>query len=181
MLRGKLVVLRPIQRSDIKYFLKWFNDPEVTQYLSMYLPMTEMAEEKYIEDLANRASTNVSFVIEAIDGEKTVPIGTVGLHQINIKDHHGTFGISIGEKDYWSKGYGTETARLVIKYGFEELNLHRIGSGAISFNERSLRLHLKVGFKEEGRQREAMYRKGLYYDHVMFGILRTEWDKIQGR
>ena len=179
MLRGKLVVLRPVQRSDITYFLKWFNDPEVIQYLGLYLPMTEMAEEKYIENIAGQSGTNVIFVIEAIEKEKLTPIGTVGLHQIHVKDHRGTFGISIGEKDYWSKGYGTETARLVIRYGFEELNLHRISSGAISFNERSIALHLKVGFKEEGRQREAMYRKGRYYDQVKFGILREDWDKSQ--
>ena len=57
MLKGEKVLLRPVKRSDISHFLKWFNDPEVIQYLSMYLPMTEMAEEKWIEDLATRGQS----------------------------------------------------------------------------------------------------------------------------
>ena len=179
MLQGEKVVLRPVMRSDIEHFLKWFNDPEVTQYLSMYLPMTEMAEEKFIEDLGSAATgTRVMFVIETIEDNNNKPIGSIGLSNIHPKNHNAVFGIAIGEKDYWSKGYGTEAARLIIGYGFEQLNLHRINSFAISFNERSLRLHLRVGFKEEGRQREAVFKNGDYHDHVMFGLLRNEWQAM---
>ena len=174
MLIGQKVLLRSVRRSDIQYFLKWFNDPEVIQYTSLYLPMTEMSEEKYIEELESDR-TKANFVIEAIDGDSSKPIGNTGLNSISPKDHHATFGIAIGEKDCWSKGYGTEAARLLINYGFEQLNLHRINSSAFAFNERSLRLHLKVGFKEEGRQREGIYKNGKFQDLVGFGILRAEW------
>ena len=143
---------------DIEYFLKWFNDPEVIQYLSMYLPMTEMAEEQWLEGLPARANTNVHFVIEAVSGDTTCPIGTTGLSNISPKDHSAQFGIAIGDKDYWSRGYGTEAARLIIRYGFEQLNLHRISSFAYAFNERSIRMHLGVGFTEEGRQRATRAR-----------------------
>ena len=175
MLRGKSVLLRPVRRSDLSHFLKWFNDPEVTQYLAMYLPMTEMAEEKWIEELGSRATTHAMFVIEVLEGDGNRPIGTTGLSGINPKDHSATFGIAIGEKDYWSKGYGTEAARLLVNYGFEQLNLHRINSGAIAFNERSIRMHKSVVFKEEGRQREAFFKNGKYHDHVVFGMLKEEW------
>jgi RimJ/RimL family protein N-acetyltransferase len=175
MLKGKLVTLRPVKRSDIAYFLKWYNDPEVTQYLAMYLPMTEMSEEKFIEDLGGaRAQTTAFFVIEANEPENK-PIGSISLGNISPKDHNATFGIAIGDKEYWSKGYGTEAANLIIRYGFEQLNLHRIGSGALSFNERSIRMHLRLRFIEEGRQREAIFKNGAFCDHVMFGLLREEW------
>ena len=176
MLRGKKVLLRPVRRSDIQCFLKWFNDLEVTQYLNMSLPMTEMAEEKFIEELgASRSQNTVMFVIEAIEGDSSKPIGNTGLSNINARDHNATFGIAIGDKDYWSKGCGTEAARLIVNYGFEVLNLHRINSGAIAFNERSLRMHRSVGFKEEGRQREYIFKNGKLQDHVVFGMLREEW------
>ena len=176
MLRGKKVLLRPVRRSDIQYFLKWFNDLEVTQYLNMSLPMTEMAEEKFIEELGTtRAKSDVMLVIEAIEDSASKPIGSISLGSINPKDHNATFGIAIGDKDYWSKGCGTEAARLIINYGFEVLNLHRINSGAIAFNERSVRMHKSVGFKEEGRQREAIFKNGKFQDHVTFGMLREEW------
>ena len=177
MLRGKKVLLRPLKRSDITSFLKWFNDPEVTQYLNFYLPMTEMAEEKWIENAASRiqAGTDICLIIEAIEGESSKPIGNVGLSGINPRDHSATFGIAIGEKDYWGNGYGTEATQLILEYAFQQLNLHRISSSAFAFNERSIRLHKKVGFKEEGRQREAIFKNGYFHDHVMFGILRNEW------
>ena len=177
MLRGDTVLLRPLKRSDITNFLKWNNDPEVIQYLAMYLPMTEMAQEKLIEDAASRiqAGTGVIFIIEVIEGNSSKPIGPVALNGINPRDHNATFGISIGEKDYWGKGYGTEATRLILDYGFQQLNLHRISSSVLAFNERSIRLHKKVGFKEEGLQREAIFQNGRFHDHVMFGILRDEW------
>jgi RimJ/RimL family protein N-acetyltransferase len=180
MLKGEKVVLRPVKRTDIEFFLKWFNDPEVTQYLSMYLPMTEMGEEKFIESLGATASgKDAMFIIEAIEGDGNKPIGCISLDNIHSKDHHAVFGIAIGEKDHWSKGYGTEATRLIIRYGFDQLNLHRINSFAVSFNERSLRLHLSVGFTEEGRQREAVFKNGDYHDHVVFGLLRKEWKAMK--
>jgi RimJ/RimL family protein N-acetyltransferase len=176
MLKGKSVLLRPVKRSDISYFLKWFNDLEVLQYLTLYLPMTEMVEEKYIEELGTtRAKSDVLFVIEAIEDASTKPIGNCGLQEVDSKDHKAMFGMVIGEKDYWSKGYGTEAARLLINYGFQQLNLHRVSSGAFAFNERSIKLHKKVGFREEGRLREAFFKNGQYHDLVLFGILREEW------
>ncbi len=182
MLKGENVVLRPVRRSDLENFLKWFNDPEVIQYLMMYLPMTEMSEGKYIEELGTtRAKTQASFVIEVIEGNSTKPVGSISLGGINNKDHNASFGIAIGDKDYWNKGYGTEAARLIIDYGFEQLNLHRINSSALSFNERSVRMHKSIGFNEEGRQREHIYVNGEYCDHVMFGILRNEWKSQKGR
>jgi RimJ/RimL family protein N-acetyltransferase len=147
MLKGEKVVLRPVKRADIPNFLKWFNDPEVTQYLGMYLPMTEMYEEKYFEEIPSRSATDLYMVIEGIKPDATQPIGTIGLHRINQKDREATFGIAVGDKDYWSQGYGTEAARLLIKYGFMQMNLHRIASSVFSFNERSLKMHRKVGFK----------------------------------
>jgi len=176
MLKGKSVLLRPVKRSDISYFLKWFNDPEIVQYVGLYLPMTEMYEEKFIEELGTtRARSDVILVIEAVEGDSTKPIGNCGLHQINPKDCNALFGIVIGEKDYWSKGYGLEAARLLIDYGFQQLNLHRISSYAFAFNERSIKLHKKLGFREEGRLRQATFKNGQYHDHVQFGILREEW------
>jgi len=176
MLRGKSVLLRPVKRSDVSYFLKWFNDPEVTQYLGLYLPMTEIAEEKFIEELGTtRAKIDVILVIEAIEGDSTKPIGNCGLHEINAKDHNALFGIAIGDKDYWSKGYGMEAARLLINYGFQQLNLHRISSYAFAFNERSIKFHKKLGFREEGRLRQSTFKNGQYHDHVQFGLLRDEW------
>lgn len=176
MLKGEKVFLRPVKRSDTEYFLRWFNDPEVIQYNYNYLPLTEMAEEKWIEEYTTRtrAGTEVGFVIEPLD-DSNKPIGNIGLFNINPKDHRAMFGVSIGEKSQWGKGYGTESTRLILGYGFHQLNLYRIWSGVFAFNERSIRLHKTVGFHEEGRQREAIFKNGEFHDEVIFGLLRDEW------
>lgn len=174
MLKGKKVLLRPIKRSDLSFTLKWFNDSEVLQYLSSYLPMTEMSEEKWIEELGTtRKEKDVVFVIETKKAKR--PIGNCGFHNINHKDQDAIFGIVIGEKNYWRRGYGTEAARLIIDYGFRQLNLNRISSCVLSFNERSIKLHKKLGFQEEGRRRKARFKNGQFGDEILFGLLREEW------
>ncbi len=97
MLKGNHVLLRAVRRPDSSYSLKWFNDPEVIQHLMVYLPMTEMAEAKHIEELGTtRARTDVPFAIEMIEGDSTKPIRAIGLNGIANRDHNTSFGIAIG-------------------------------------------------------------------------------------
>jgi len=84
-------------------------------------------------------------------------------------------GIAIGEKDEWGKKYGEEALRLLIEYAFHHLNLHRISSGAVEFNERSIKLHKKLGFQEEGRLRKERFENGKYWDRTLFGLLKEEY------
>jgi RimJ/RimL family protein N-acetyltransferase len=146
------------------------------------LPRTEITEEKFIEELGdNKSRTYVIFVIDAVENSLQKPIGTTAFSGIDIKDHNATFDVTIGDKKFWSKGYGSEAARLMIRYGFEQLNLHRINSGVISFNERSIKMHNNLGFTEEGRQRQLIFKNGVFCDYVLFGLLRDEWLKLQDK
>lgn len=173
MLKGKRLLLRPVQKSDVSYLLKWHNDPELIQFSGNYLPVTEMEILKRIEDLGNsQPRANAYFIIEATEEGKGEPIGETGLRDIRAKDRDATLFISIGDKTYWGKGYGKESAELIINYGFEQLNLHRISSSTFSFNERSIKMHLRLGFKEEGRRRDVFFKNGDYCDEVIFGLLR---------
>jgi RimJ/RimL family protein N-acetyltransferase len=174
MLRGKRVVLRPIKRADKKLFLKWFNDLEVIRNLTLYLPTTEASEEKWIEETMTQRRP--IFVIEVVLASgKRKPIGNCGFHNIEEKDRVATFGICIGEKKFWGHGYGTEAAKLLIDYGFKFMNLHKIESNAWLFNEKSVRMHKKLGFVVEGQRRERKYIDGKYQDSVVFGLLKSEW------
>ncbi len=178
MLKGKNVLLRPVKMSDLPMLLKWFNDPEITQYLLIYLPIMEIGERKWIEDLNTiKAASDLVFIIEAIEKSGNVPIGDCGLHHINQKDQNAELGIAIGEKKYWSKGFGTEAARLLIDYGFNQLNLNRIYAGAIEYNKKSIGMQKKVGFKREGCQRKAIFKNGRFWNLFISGMLRNEWKK----
>jgi len=178
MLLGKKVRLREIRKADIQNYLKWFNDQEVTQYLTLFLPMTQMSEEKWLEEICtSRAQTDVVFAIEVKAGKKWVHIGNCGLHKINWHDRDCEMGTVIGEKKFWGKGYGTEADRLLIDYGFGELNMNRISAAAYNFNTRSCKTAERNGFKREGIARKAIYKNGQYHDRIMMGILREEWEK----
>ena len=178
MLKGKKVLLRPITTSDLPLSLKWFNDPEVIQYLLAYLPMSEIGERKWIENLYTKdPATDIVFIIESIEKKGNIPIGTCGLHTINWKDHNAEVGIAIGEKNYWSRGFGTEALTLLIDYGFKQLNLHRLYAAAIEFNEKSIKTQKKIGFKVEGCRKEAIFKNGKYWNMIVTGLLRSNWKK----
>ncbi len=102
-------------------------------------------------------------------------IGGVGLW-IGSWTHSETWlGISIGDREYWGRGYGTDAMRLIVQYGFIELNLRRISLGLHAYNERALKSYEKVGFKLEGRMRGEGLRDGVRFDSLWMGILREEW------
>jgi RimJ/RimL family protein N-acetyltransferase len=83
--------------------------------------------------------------------------------------------IAIGERENWSKGYGSDAMRVLLRYAFSELNLNRVSLVVFGYNERAQRSYLKVGFKLEGRQRERVRRDGTRYDMVFMSVVRDEW------
>ncbi len=85
------------------------------------------------------------------------------------------FHITIGEHDAWGRGLGTEATELMVGHAFERLVLHRVGLTVFSYNMRAIRAYEKVGFRIEGRLRDAIQREGRYFDEVQMGILADEW------
>jgi RimJ/RimL family protein N-acetyltransferase len=85
------------------------------------------------------------------------------------------FHITIGERDAWGRGLGTEATELMVAHAFERLGLHRVGLTVFSYNLRAINAYEKAGFTIEGRLRDAIMREGLYYDEVQMGILAGEW------
>ena len=90
-----------------------------------------------------------------------------------------TVGITVGERDLWSLGYGTEALGLLITHLFDRLNLRRIQLDTWSGNERAIRAFSRLGFTEEGRLRQAVRAPDGYYDLVIMGLLRSEWRSQQ--
>ena len=84
-------------------------------------------------------------------------------------------GIGLGEREYWGKGYGTDTMRLAVRYAFMELNLNRVTLNVFEYNPRAIRCYEKAGFRHEGRQRQFLNRNGRRWDVLEMGILRDEW------
>ena len=171
-LEGKDIVLRPLKKeTDLARCMKWMNDMETKQYLLVILPVDWATEEKWFEK--EKKPGEITLAIETKKGEY---IGNIGLHNIDLIFRHGEIGIVIGEKAYREKGLGTQAVRLLVDYAFSQMNLHRIEYRAIADNERSIKTAKRIGFKEEGRRRETVYRNGRYKDDVILGLLHKEWE-----
>ncbi len=173
MIYGDRVRLRAIEREDIPTFVRWFNDPEVRQYLLMYEPMSKMKEEQWIESLAR--SDDFLFAIEAGVGEQWIHIGNVDLHHIDWKNRAAGLGIALGEKDYWGQGYGTDATRTMVGFAFRTLNLHRVELEVFDFNPRAIRCYEKAGFQREGTRRQSHFYDGRYCDAHIMSILQNEF------
>ena len=177
MIYGEKVRLRAIERTDLERYVEWFNDPEVTQYLLRDLPMSMAAEERWFEDMQKQPEESRPLAIEAREGNRWVHIGGGGLHDIDWRSRRAELGISIGDKRYWNRGLGTDAVRTLLRHGFEGLNLHRIFLRVFEDNKRAIAVYVDLGFKEEGRLRDHMYRRGSYGDMLIMGLLRSEWEQ----
>jgi RimJ/RimL family protein N-acetyltransferase len=86
------------------------------------------------------------------------------------------FGIFIGDKNYWSKGYGTDATKTLLRFAFEELGLNLVELEVYDFNPRAMRCYEKAGFRRVGAHRQGLYRHGKFHDEYLMSILREEWD-----
>ena len=169
---GNRIYLRPLDVEDADIFVSWLNDIEIRQYLGMTSPMNRLGEQEYLKKLyKDERWLGLGILLRSNDEL----IGSVGLHDISLAHRNAEIGIFIGNKSYWSKGYGTEALKLMMGHGFDQLNLHRIFLIVMSFNTRAIRAYEKVGFKKEAVFREHVYANGKYHDDYLMGILEDEW------
>lgn len=170
-MRSNRVTLRPLAQDDIPLLTRWINDPEVIQYLNAYLPMMETEEENWLQNMQSSQHSDICFAI--VVDEKM--IGNMGIHNIDWRHRTAVTGTIIGEKEYWGYGYGTEAKMLLLAYAFNTLNLRKIRSSVLAFNERSHRYSMKCGYKEEGRLKEQLFRHGQYWDEILLAVFKDNW------
>jgi diamine N-acetyltransferase len=177
MLSGNQIRLRGVEETDIEKFVSWLNDPEVTENLLIYWPLTMTQEKKWFDDLSKREPAEQPLAIEIETAGGWELIGNSSLQKIDWLNRSAEAGIFIGNKSYWGKGFGTEAMKLLLQFGFNRLNLNRIYLHVFDTNPRAMRSYEKAGFKLEGRLREDIFKNGAYIDVLMMSILRSEWEK----
>ena len=175
MIYGERVRLRAPERDDIPQFVKWLNDPEVRRGLLLYLPMSKADEEAWFDNMLKGPAAEHPLVIEIQVDDNWKPIGNSGVHQIDWRNRSAEVGLFIGEKQLWNQGYGTEVIILLLKHGFETLNLNRIGLQVYESNRGAIKSYEKAGFVLEGRYRQGMFIDGHYEDILFMSVLKDEW------
>ena len=168
---GKKVYLSPISTTDTDIFMSWINNPEIAHTTTFYTQFISLVQEKEIvESLAKSGNT---FSIVTQENDKI--IGNCSFFNIDETNRTAEIGIIIGEKEYQSKGYGTEAVNLLIQFGFENRNYNNIYLHVYSFNERAIACYEKAGFKRQGVCREALIRGNKKYDRLYMDILADEY------
>lgn len=124
-------------------------------------------------DVDSKTIESFFFAIHALDSDQL--LGFVSLFGINWNHGDTWVGIGLGEREHWGKGYGTDAMRVILRYAFSELNLHRVTLGVFEYNPRAIRSYEKSGFRHEGRIRKHLLKDSKRWDVLQMGVLREEW------
>ena len=169
------VSLRTLSIHDTKNIIKWRNMTSVKKNLYFQGELTAEQHIAYYENFIKTGKC-VQFIIVVKNDKFSTDIGTVFIKNIDCSNHNGEYGIFIGEEAARGKGYAKPATELVLKYGFEVLNLHRIYLTVMSDNVPAIKTYESVGFIREGVLREEYMRANGYVDVVMMSMLRREWN-----
>lgn len=170
-LTGERVTLRPVQGADAEELFAMVQEPEGKRFTGTQRSFT-------LDEIRNWCA-RVALEPDRIDCAITLTengayLGEVVLNEIDEVNRCANFRISL-KKEVWNHGYGSEAARLLLGYGFGTLGLHRIELEVFAFNTRALRVYEKLGFRLEGRRREALRWEGRYHDALLMGLLEHEF------
>ena len=170
---GDRVVLRRHLPGNVSAFQRWYSDPEVAR-LARYQdgPMRADEIDRFFQLRALGAESLTMAIHERATGRL---IGSCAFSQVDGENGSAMYHITIGEKDTWGRGYGTEATQLMLDHAFGTLGLHRIALTVFEFNERAIRAYRRCGFIVEGRARESIWRDGRWWDELAMSVLSSEW------
>ena len=172
MYEGKLVRLRAFDNNDLMYLLQFSNDYAVMRGASggILYPSTVDDEARAMGNNTSYTSGEYQFAIETLENRRF--IGKCGFIKINWKNRVGELAILIGDPQMHGKGYGADAISTLCRFGFGELNLHKIKATVFDFNAAAIRCYEKCGFVQEGLLKQEIYREGAYHDVVMMGLIK---------
>lgn len=170
--------MRKVNKSDLNQtYLAWLNDPEVNKFMHRNTKLA--TREDLLKYYNNFARNKNDFLFAIIVKENNKHIGNVRLGPIDRIHKRSDFGIMIGDKQSWGKGFASEAIKLVLNYGFKTLKINKINLGVIDDNKRAIALYKKLGFVKEGCIRKNFYFQGKYLDSIRMGLLREEFLKYE--
>ncbi|WP_436501739.1 GNAT family N-acetyltransferase [Actinokineospora sp. HUAS TT18] len=172
MLIGTKVRLRPLELDDADTLWRWNSDPEIMRWFDTDFPESLFQFRERFATRAPNSYERIALAVETIADHRFV-----GIVQLRDTRHHlgrAELDIYLGETDVWGHGIGTETMRLICRYGFTTMRLHAIELTVVADNERARTLYRKIGFTEDGRIRHAARHNGHWHDTIIMTLLENE-------
>jgi RimJ/RimL family protein N-acetyltransferase len=177
-LSGHKVRLRALVSADQPTLRSYINDPEVLRYSNIYKPVTDLQQDQWWHSALTDPNV-VWFGIDDISQGNPALVGTCCLVDIDWVSRQTELRLRIGDRAAWGRSLGSEACALLLRFGFQHLNLDRIWLRVFAPNERALRLYQRLGFVVEGRLRRAWTFQGVTDDVIVMGLLREEWRATQ--
>jgi diamine N-acetyltransferase len=171
-LQSQRIYLRPLEQSDAPLLLEWLNDVEIREITGETLPTSAAGLEAYLQRLEGDPRRVWFGIVERETGQL---IGETGLLRMFPAWRTTDLSIILGDRSAWGKGYGTEVMLMMLEYAFGALNFHRVAVGVVGRNTRALRFYEKIGFRQEGIQRDGYFANHAYQDFIMMSILEDEF------
>ena len=172
-IESERLLLKPVSKDHCTLdYVSWLNDQESMMYMeSGFYPTTLESLAKYIESIDH--SKQLFLAIHEKEGGKH--IGNIKLYNFVSPHLRADYGILIGDKTSWGKGYAKEASIALINHAFKKMNIHRIYLGVLDGNDAAIHLYKKLGFIQEGTLRKDRFCDGKFVDCLIFGLLKEEW------
>lgn len=175
MLHGKKIILRPFRAEDADALWHSLGNELFNKLTGTHGSFTrEMIDNYVAQQPTYDPKERAAFVMALPDDSRAV--GEVVINEVDPDNHSANIRISLFDETDLGKGYGTEAMRLMVAYGFREMDLHRISLGVYDFNPRAVHVYEKIGFVREGVFRDALYWDGEYVNEIRMSILKHEWE-----
>jgi RimJ/RimL family protein N-acetyltransferase len=174
MTTEKRIRLRIKKLSDAREDFKWQTDPELAQLdasVVLDMPFRQYLSE-YTYELCYPNPNRHEFSIETLEGKH---IGNCVYYNVNEKESKAEIGILIGDRDYWNRGYGTETINLLLEYLFKKTRLERVYLTTLDWNIRAQSCFIKCGFNDCGKLIKDDYT------FLLMALNRAEWEALNSK
>ncbi|HEX4198234.1 MAG TPA: GNAT family protein [Caulobacteraceae bacterium] len=173
---GERIRLRPLSKADAVHWLAFDEDSEAIRRLNMGISPPRSAEQaaEWVDRFADfkNADEAMIFTVETHDGQY---IGSLNLGGMDRR--HGTFSTGTRlAREYRGKGYALEAKRIVLRYAFHELRLQKYNLRCLETNVAVVRHAALLGCQPEGRIRRNVFTDGRFYDELLFGLTREEFE-----
>jgi ribosomal-protein-alanine N-acetyltransferase len=174
-LRTDRLVLRELEEGDWPAVLAYQSDPRYLRYYD-WTHRTEAEVRDFVRTFVGqreeRPRTKFQLAITLPDDGRL--IGNCGIRRKVPEVSEAEIGYELDPR-YWGRGYATEAARAMLRFGFEELRLHRITAWCVSENRASARVLEKLGMRREGHLRESEWMQGRWWDTLLYAIVDQDW------
>ena len=171
MIRTERLQLRSLTLKDSDIIFAYFSNPEMTRFYGMEPFQSKLESDKFIKDFIDDYTTLYRWGI--VEKSTGFLVGTCGFHAVSDKHRRAEIGYEI-DLPYWGKGYATEAIQGLVKFGFDSMELNRIGANVYPENIGSRKVLEKAGFTHEGLLRGYLFQGGKYHDANVFSILKDE-------